>query len=142
MSRPTRSLLSVAASARIPATSEAITTFGLSPVPKSLDAEQSTIKRTLSSRSSTCSLIKTRPRRAVTFQSIARTSSPGWYSRTSENSIPRPLKTDRYSPLNSDSTSPRVRNSIRRNQAVTSLENTRSPSTAFRGSEQPRAPVA
>ena len=31
--------------------------------------------------------------RAVTFQSIVRTSSPGAYSRTSANSIPRPLKT-------------------------------------------------
>ena len=31
--------------------------------------------------------------RAVTFQSIVRTSSPGRYSRTSANSMPRPLKT-------------------------------------------------
>ncbi len=31
--------------------------------------------------------------RAVTFQSIVRTSSPGAYSRTSANSMPRPLNT-------------------------------------------------
>src|SRR6476619_2971130 len=49
--------------------------------------------------------------RAVTFQSIDRTSSPGWYSRTSANSIPCPLNTERYSPVNSEFTRPRVRNS-------------------------------
>jgi hypothetical protein len=32
--------------------------------------------------------------RAVTFQSMKRTSSPGWYIRTSSNARPRPLKTD------------------------------------------------
>src|SRR5690348_7318801 len=49
--------------------------------------------------------------RAVTFQSMLRTSSPAWYSRTSANSMPCPLKTDRYSPVNSEFTSPRVRSS-------------------------------
>src|SRR5688572_6969039 len=46
--------------------------------------------------------------RAVTFQSMLRTSSPIWYSRTSENSIPCPLKTERYSPEKREFTSPRV----------------------------------
>ena len=32
--------------------------------------------------------------RALTFQSIVRTSSPGWYSRTSRKLRPWPLKTD------------------------------------------------
>jgi hypothetical protein len=36
--------------------------------------------------------------RAVTFQSIDRTSSPGSYSRTSSNSMPWPRKTEWYSP--------------------------------------------
>src|SRR5687768_2361868 len=49
--------------------------------------------------------------RAVTFQSMLRTSSPCWYSRTSENSIPCPLNTERYSPEKSELTSPRVRSS-------------------------------
>src|SRR4051812_19931891 len=49
--------------------------------------------------------------RAVTFQSMDRTSSPGWYSRTSENSMPCPLNTERYSPVKSEFTSPRVRSS-------------------------------
>src|SRR5205823_5754437 len=45
------------------------------------------------------------------FQSMLRTSSPGWYSRTSANSIPCPLNTERYSPENSEFTRPRVRSS-------------------------------
>ena len=48
-------------------------------------------------------------RRAVARQSIERTSSPNWYSRTSENAIPRPLKTEWYSPENTWFTTPRVR---------------------------------
>src|SRR6267154_1993444 len=36
--------------------------------------------------------------RAVTFQSMARMSSPGRYSRTSTNSMPVPLNVERYSP--------------------------------------------
>src|SRR5262245_2821954 len=38
--------------------------------------------------------------RAVTFQSIARMSSPGRDSRTSTNSMPVPLNVERYSPTN------------------------------------------
>jgi hypothetical protein len=54
------------------------------------------------------------PVRAVTFQSISRTSSPGEYSRTSSKSMPRPLKTEWYSPASASVTSRRVRSSIRR----------------------------
>ena len=36
--------------------------------------------------------------RAMTFQSIVRMSSPGLYWRTSENAMPRPLKTEWYWP--------------------------------------------
>ena len=36
--------------------------------------------------------------RAVTFQSMSRTSSPGMYWRTSENAMPRPLNTEWYCP--------------------------------------------
>src|SRR5205085_9766813 len=50
--------------------------------------------------------------RAVTFQSMLRTSSPAWYSRTSANSIPCPLKTERYSPVKSELTRPRVLSSM------------------------------
>jgi hypothetical protein len=32
--------------------------------------------------------------RALTFQSMKRTSSPAWYWRTSLNAMPRPLKTE------------------------------------------------
>src|SRR6185437_7121573 len=44
---------------------------------------------------------------------MVRTSSPGMYSRTSENSMPCPLNTERYSPENNASTSPRVLSSTR-----------------------------
>src|SRR5262249_19631175 len=62
-----------------------------------------------SSRSSWYCFTNGRPLRAVTFQSMERTSSPGWYSRTSENSIPRPRNTLWYSPENTSLTSLRVR---------------------------------
>ena len=50
--------------------------------------------------------------RAVTFQSIARTSSPGWYSRTSSKFMPWPLKTEWYWPARVSVTMRFVRISI------------------------------
>ena len=47
--------------------------------------------------------------RAVTFQSMLRISSPGWYSRTSWNSMPWPRNTLAYSPPNTESTARRAR---------------------------------
>src|SRR6185312_3274452 len=52
--------------------------------------------------------------RAVTFQSMVRTSSPGVYSRTAANSMPRPLNTAWYEPTIPDSRIERVRIRIRR----------------------------
>ena len=52
--------------------------------------------------------------RAVTFQSMLRTSSPGWYSRKSSKSMPWPLKTEWYSPPTAARTMPRVISSILR----------------------------
>ena len=65
----------------------------------------------VSSRSSRSFLMNGVPVRAVTFQSISRTSSPGEYSRTSSKSMPRPLKTEWYSPASASVTSRRVRSS-------------------------------
>src|SRR5215510_5439 len=45
---------------------------------------------------------------------MVRMSSPNWYSRTSLNSIPRPLNTEWYSPASDSFTSRLVRISIRR----------------------------
>ena len=42
--------------------------------------------------------------RAVTFQSISLTSSPGTYGRTCASSVPRPSSADRWSPASSPST--------------------------------------
>ena len=53
------------------------------PPPKFSEPLTSTASMTVSSRSSTNFLMKGWPMRAVTFQSIARMSSPGTYSRTS-----------------------------------------------------------
>jgi hypothetical protein len=52
--------------------------------------------------------------RAETFQSMARTSSPGAYGRTSLNAMPRPLKTEWYWPPRVSSTARRVAISMRR----------------------------
>src|ERR1700686_2003231 len=58
--------------------------------------------------------------RAVTRQSIVRTSSPYWYSRTSTNSTPRPLKTLSYSPARRSRTRRRLPSSRRRTSASVS----------------------
>src|SRR5439155_22965540 len=60
------------------------------------------------------------PMRAVTFQSMERTSSPGWYSRTSSNDRPVPLKTEWYSPPKSVCTARRARSWRRRICRITS----------------------
>src|SRR5207253_2417563 len=54
------------------------------------------------------------PIRAVTFQSIDRISSPGWYGRTSEKAIPRPLNTEWYPPASVSCTARLVVISMRR----------------------------
>ena len=61
-------------------------------LPKANERETSSRKSTVCSRSSTNFLTCRSPVREVTFQSTERMSSPGAYSRTSENSIPCPLK--------------------------------------------------
>ena len=63
---------------------------------------------TVSSRSSSNTLTKGLWKRAVTFQSMSRTSSPNWYSLTSENAIPLPLKAEWYCPAKMFVLSPRV----------------------------------
>src|SRR5262245_27485770 len=69
---------------------------------------------------------------------MVRTSSPGEYSRTSANSIPRPLKTLWYSPAKVSVTRRPVRISMRRTWARISLEITARapPSGDFDGFEE------
>jgi len=76
--RPTRSLFRIALKARRAATSEATRAFGARWVPKRSLADRSTASMTVISRSSTNTLTKVSFMRAETFQSIVRTSSPGW----------------------------------------------------------------
>src|SRR5271170_1433750 len=77
--------------------------------PKFPEALMSTTRNNVSSRSSVNFLTNARPARAVTFQSMVRTSSPGLYSRTSSKSIPRPLNTEWYAPARLSLTKRRVR---------------------------------
>ena len=93
---PTLSLLRMAENASTLASSAAISRLLCAVEPKLPEALTSTSRRMVSSRSSVNFLTKGWPARAVTFQSIMRTSSPGTYSRTSSKSMPRPLKTEWY----------------------------------------------
>ena len=90
---PTRSLFLIAENARRAPISATTSRLKRPAVPKSAEPLASTTNKTVSSRSSTNFFTCSVPVREVTFQSMVRTSSPSWYSRTSENSIPRPLKT-------------------------------------------------
>ena len=73
-----RSLLRLAARARIAASSAETVRLSRAPEPRSWDALMSTSRITVPSRSSAKSLICGRFMRAETFQSMAATSSPGW----------------------------------------------------------------
>src|ERR1700726_3737960 len=108
-SSPTLSLLRMAENARTLASSAARSRLLKAAEPKFPDALISTSRRMVSSRSSVNFLTKGRPARAVTFQSMVRTSSPGVYSRTSSKSMPRPLNTEWYSPARLSLTMRRVR---------------------------------
>src|SRR5208282_1010456 len=99
----------MAENARTLASSAARSRLLNAPDPKFPEALMSTSKKMVSSRSSVNFFTKVRPARAVTFQSIVRTSSPGVYSRTSSKSIPRPLNTEWYAPARLSLTRRRVR---------------------------------
>ena len=111
---PTLSLLVMALNARIAQISAATSSFIRPPEPKSPEALTSTTSTTVSSRSSSNTFTNGAPVRAVTFQSMLRMSSPYWYSRTSAKLMPRPLKTEWYSPEKTSFTRPRVAISTRR----------------------------
>jgi len=93
-SKPTLSLLRMAENASRLASSAAKSRLRAAAEPKFPDALMSTSRKIVSSRSSVYFLTNGLPARAVTFQSMVRTSSPGLYSRTSSKSIPRPLNTE------------------------------------------------
>ena len=75
--RPTRSPFCTAEKASSAAISAATSALVRVPEPKSVEAERSQSTITVSSRSSTNRLTWRWPVRAETFQSMARTSSPG-----------------------------------------------------------------
>jgi hypothetical protein len=81
--RPTLSLLRMAEKASTLASSAASSRLVCAAEPKLPEALTSTSNKIVSSRSSVNFFTNGRPARAVTFQSIVRTSSPATYSRTS-----------------------------------------------------------
>src|SRR6516164_3163841 len=118
--RPTLSLLLMALKASTAASSAATSRFCCTRVPNWWLPLQSTTSITVSSRSSMNRLMNGWPMRAVTFQSMVRMSSPGWYSRTSSKAMPVPLKTEWYSPPSRSSTARRARSCRRRIWRTTS----------------------
>src|SRR3989449_10796422 len=85
--RPTLSLLRMAEKASTEAISAASSRLDCATEPNNPEPLKSTSSITVSSRSSTNFLMNGWFIRAVTFQSMERTSSPGWYSRTSSKFI-------------------------------------------------------
>ena len=69
-----------------------------SAVPKCIDAERSRSSQAVSWRSGTSSRTCGTPLRAVAFQSMRRTSSPGSYGRMRSSSRPAPRPSPRWSP--------------------------------------------
>ena len=86
------------------ATPSATSAFLLSPVPNSIETEVSRTSHVTSTRSARSTRTCGSPVRAVTFQSIRRTSSPGAYGRIIASSEPVPRRLERKSPASSPST--------------------------------------
>ena len=86
-----------------------------SAVPKVMDADVSSSSHVSTARSATWTRTCGSSVRAVTFQSIRRTSSPGTYGRTWASSVPSPCAHERWSPASSPSIRRRtVRSTLRR----------------------------
>ena len=113
-SMPTRSFERIAENASVAAISATSSRLSCARVPKASEPDRSTASITVSSRSSRNTLTCGSPTRALTFQSIERTSSPYMYGRTSSNSMPRPLNAERYWPASTSLTMRLVRISIER----------------------------
>ena len=87
--------------AKLPTASEtpsATSHFRRSAVPNVIDADVSSSSHVSTARSATLTRTCGSPVRAVTFQSIRRTSSPGAYGRTCASSVPSPVAHERWSP--------------------------------------------
>src|SRR5439155_509497 len=77
------------------ATPSATSAFRRSAVPNCIEADVSRTSQVTSTRSARCTRTCGSPVRAVTFQSIRRTSSPGTYGRTCASSVPTPIMAER-----------------------------------------------
>ena len=92
---PTRLPPLVRSRAKVVASSHRTSSFGRSIGPKPIEGDRSSSSHAVSSRSSAYWRTNGVSIRAVTFQSMCRTSSPGSYSRRSRKSMPAPRKTVR-----------------------------------------------
>ena len=98
-SRPTRLPPRVSRRASVVASSLSTSSFGRSIGPKPIDGDRSRRSHAVSSRSSMYCRTNGVSIRAVTFQSMWRTSSPGSYSRRSRKSVPIPRYDGAVAPL-------------------------------------------
>ena len=89
---PTRLPPRVSSRAKVVASSQSTSSFGRSIGPKPIDGDRSSSSQAVSSRSSEYWRTYGVSIRAVTFQSMWRTSSPGSYSRRSRKSSPDPAE--------------------------------------------------
>jgi hypothetical protein len=78
-------------------------------VPNAIEADASSASSSVHERSSRKRFTHGVPVRAVAFQSIARTSSPGAYGRDSSNSTPPPRTALRQAPTSTPAASRRLR---------------------------------
>ena len=95
------------------ATPSATSVLRRSAVPKAIDGETSSSSQEVSARSGTWTRTWGTVIRAVAFQSMRRTSSPGSYGRTWASSVPPPRSRARNSP----GTRPRIRRPMDRSSA-------------------------
>ena len=102
--RPTRFPRRLAAWPSASATPSATSALRRSAVPKPIEGVRSSTIQLTRTRSASCTRTCASRVRAVTFQSISRTSSPGTYGRTCASSLPRPSRCERWSPASRPST--------------------------------------
>ena len=101
---PTRLPRELAACPSASVTPSATSALRRSAVPKAIDGVRSSTTQVTSTRSARWTRTCGSRVRAVTFQSISRTSSPGTYGRICASSVPRPSSGERWSPASRPST--------------------------------------
>src|SRR6266536_1111339 len=118
---PTRLPACAKSRARQIASSASTESFPRCAAPNLIEADRSSTSQAVSSRSSVYSRTYGSSSRAVTFQSMCRTSSSGVYSRRPVKSIPAPRNSVRYPPWSRPSSRRMTCHSRRRNRRSAGL---------------------